>query len=350
MARSKKPVAKQEHNVKRLDEYSQTKPAQLDMFQLMLPDEKRFSNTMELYDFIPKYHWGKVERVNGKYLDSLQREFRWRDNNYKLEIKPASIRDKNGAERYYYPSKREELVEDALRKLAAEGQGVFLDDHAGVTFTLYQLQEELKRNGHSYSKEELKNALFICAQTHLVVTSQDGSSVLLSSLFETVGLQTREDWKGQGQKSKAFVRFNPLVTASIKNKTFRLYNYETSMTYKSVIARQLHKRMAHMFIYASLSTHYDLLLTTIIRDFGLTAYDRLSHNLRDVIQALEEMKEKQVILSFHLERIVDTSRRKKLLDAKISITPHPDFSSEVIKGNQKQIAIDGPLARRARYK
>lgn len=348
MARSKKAPANQENKVKRLDEYSRTKPEQLDMFQLMLPDEKRFSNTIELYDFIPKYFWGKAERVGGKFLDSLMRKFECRGNHYTVEIKPASIRDKQGVERYYYPSKREEVVEDALRKLAAEGHGVFLDDHAGVTFTLYQLQEELKRNGHSYSKAELKNALMICAQTHLVVTSEDGNSVLLSSLFETVGLHTREDWQGQGQKTKAFVRFNPLVTASIKNKTFRLYNYETSMGYKSVIARQLHKRMAHMFTQASVTTHYSLMLTTIIRDFGLTAYDRPSHNLRDVIQALEEMKEKQVVLTYKVEKVLDTSHRNKLIDAKIHLTPHPNFSGEVIRGNDKQIAIDGPLARRTR--
>jgi hypothetical protein len=33
-----------------------------------------------------------------------------------VTIQPASLRDKNGEEKYFYPSKREELVEDALRK------------------------------------------------------------------------------------------------------------------------------------------------------------------------------------------------------------------------------------------
>ena len=252
------------------------------MFELLLPSEKPYSNTVELYDFIPKYHWGKVERVNGTFLKSLNREFECRGVRYSVTIQPASLKDKNGEEKYYYPSKREELVEDALRKFAVEGQGLFLDDAAGVTFTLHQLQQELASNGHTYSKDQIKDALLICAKTNLTVTSEDGSAILVSSLFETLGLQTREDCLSQGQKSKAFVRFNPLVTEGIKARKFRQFNYEKSMSYKNVIARQLHKRMSHHYTQASITQPYSINLTTIIRDFGLTAYDRLSHNLRDV--------------------------------------------------------------------
>jgi len=211
---------------KKLKDYEHTKPTQLTLFEMLLPNEREFSNTVELYDFIPKYHWGKVQRINDKFLNSLEREFECRGVKYKVKIRPASVEDREGIERYYYPSKREELVEDALRKFVAEGQGVFLDEQAGVTFSLYQLQEELKRNGHSYSKDQIKDALLICARTNMTVTSENGTSVLVSNLFETLGLQTRDDWKDQNNKSRAFVRFNSLVTKSITSRTFRQLNYE----------------------------------------------------------------------------------------------------------------------------
>jgi len=154
-------------SAKNLNDYDQSRPMQLTLFELLLPQERGLSNTIELYDFIPKYHWGKVERIGGEFLRALEREFECRGQKYKVKIRPASIEDKDGMERYYYPSKREELVEDALRKFIAEGQGVFLDDAAGVTFSLYQLQEELRRNGHSYNKQEIKDALLICARTNI---------------------------------------------------------------------------------------------------------------------------------------------------------------------------------------
>lgn len=324
---------------KTLEQYDQSKPTQLTLFEMLLPNEREYSNTVELYDFIPKYHWGKVQRINDKFLDSLEREFECRGVKYKVKIRPASIEDRNGKERYFYPSKREELVEDALRKFVAEGQGVFLDEHAGVTFSLYQLQEELKRNGHSYSKDQLKDALLICARTNMTVTSENGTSVLVSNLFETLGLLSREDWKGQGKKSKAFVRFNSLVTKSISSANFRQFNYEKVMSYKSVISRQLHKRMSHHFIQASLSNPYHIMLTTIIRDFGLTQYAQLRDNLRDVQMALDEMVEKKVLLSYKIEKVLDNSKRLKLLDAKLILTADPNFIGEIIGANRVQAKI-----------
>ena len=331
-------IAAQE-TVKKLDEYEQTKPEQLTLFELLLPQERGLSNTIELYDFIPKYHWGKVERIGGEFLRALEREFECRGQRYKVKIRPASIEDKDGVERYYYPSKREELVEDALRKFIAEGQGIFLDDAAGVTFSLYQLQEELKRNGHSYNKQEIKDALLICARTNITVTTEDGNTVMVSNIFETVGLQTRENWQGTGQKSRAFVRFNSLVGKSIKSRTFRQINYEKVMSYRTVIARQLHKRMSHHYIQASIAQPYHILLSTVIRDFGLTPYARLRDNLRDVELSLEEMKSKEVILSYKTEKILENSKRGKLLDAKFILIPNPQFVGEVIRANKHLAAV-----------
>lgn len=335
---------RKEDKVKSLEQYRQEKPVQLTFFEHLLPEERRYSNTVELYDFIPKYFWGKPQRLDGQFLKQLKREFECRGKRYRVKIKPASIEDKDGTERYHYPSQREELVEDALRKFVCQGQGIFLDDEAGVTFTLYQLQQELKRRGHSFDKSELKDALLICAQTKLIVTSEDGGTVLVSSLFETLGLQTREDWKGKGQKTRAYVRFNPLVTQSIKGRNFRQLDYDRSMSFKSVIARQLYKRMSHHYVQASWQNPYTINLLTIIRDFGLTAYKKLPNNLRDVLTALEEMKKADVIMEYKVEKITDERRRNKLLDAQLSMLPHPSFSGAQKAANKRKGDIDQQAA------
>ena len=301
-----------------------------------MPEDQKFSNTIELYDFIPKYHWGKVKRIDGEFLRTLSREFECRGKTYKVKIDPAKITSSDGSSRDYFPSKREELVEDALRKLACEGQGVFLDDAAGVTFTLYQLQKELRHNGHTYSNDQIKEALMICAKTHLTVTSDTGDTVLVSSIFETLGLQTKEDWIGTGKKTRAFVRFNPLVTQGIKTRQFHQFNYEKSMRYKSVIARQLHKRMSHNYRQASFVNLYRISLTTIIRDFGLTAYAKLTLNLRDCLTALDEMKENRVILDYKVDKTIDIKNRNKLLDANFTITPDPKFINDATKANTRR--------------
>ncbi len=92
-------------SIKNLNEYNHSHPTQLTLFELLQPQERALSNTIELYDFIPKYHWGKVERIGGEFVRSLEREFECRRQKYKVKIRPASIEDKDGKERYYYPSK-----------------------------------------------------------------------------------------------------------------------------------------------------------------------------------------------------------------------------------------------------
>ena len=110
------PPAKDEtapETAKQLEDYAQEQPPQLDLFRLidLKPQEQpRYSNTVELYDFMPKYHWGKVERIGGEFLRALDREFECRSIKYKLKITPARVTDKDGVDREYFPSKREELV------------------------------------------------------------------------------------------------------------------------------------------------------------------------------------------------------------------------------------------------
>lgn len=328
-------------NVKSLEEHKASYPEQLTLFGLFGEDNKKYNNTIELYDFMPKFHWGNVKRVNGQFLPSLKREFECRGIKYKLTLKPARIETKDGTEKDYYPSQREELVEFVLRKLMAEGQGTFLDDSASVIFTLYQLEQELTRMGHGYNKNEIKEALQICKLASVVVTSETGDTVLMSNIFETLGLQTQEDWKGAGHKTKCFVRFNPLVTKSIRDKSFRRFNYKKNFELVSIIARQLHKRMSHHFLQASLTRTYEMKLTTMIRDFGLTLYRSLSNNIRELEIGLKELQAKEIILSYQIKKILDAKRRNKLEDALVTIIAHPKFIAEIILHNEHRNKVLG---------
>ena len=64
-----KTIENKQTTEKSLEAYNRTKPEQLALFELLAPEEKNYSNTVELYDFIPKYYWGKTEeiRVEGKF-------------------------------------------------------------------------------------------------------------------------------------------------------------------------------------------------------------------------------------------------------------------------------------------
>lgn len=312
---------------KEFGQLEKSKPLQLMLFEIDSRD-KDYSQTIELYDFIPKFNWGKSKRIEGEFLRTIKREFECRGVHYHLTLMPARIEDGKNGSKEFYPSQREELVEDALRKMMTEGQSMMLDGEAGISFTLYQLQKELSENGHTYSYDELKNAIRVLNGTDIILKDDSGTVESAFSPIESYG------FAGEGEETKTFVRFSPLVTNSIKAGSFRMINYDKAMSLKSVIARQLHKRMSHHYIQASLSNPYDIMLTTIIRDFGLTLQRRIQYNLDEVEIALGIMKEKNIIINFRVDKVFELKPRRKLVDAKIFLQPHPHFIDDIIRANK----------------
>ena len=79
---------------------TRSKPEQLGLFQTFLPEEEeKYSNTIELYDAVPKYFSHSrgmaALRESGKYLPILERAFEHRGEGYKVQIHPARIRYKD---------------------------------------------------------------------------------------------------------------------------------------------------------------------------------------------------------------------------------------------------------------
>lgn len=320
-------LARRREKPKSFERYELDYPVQLTFFELLEPENKRYSNTVEIYDFLPKEYLGKATRVADAYLPRLEREFECHGVKYQMKLDPARIEDKDGVVREYYPSQREEVVEDCLRKLMVEGSGVFLDEQASVRFTLYQLQKELSDNGHTYSYPQIRESLEILTKTNIELSSEADNMRLIFSPIETLGI------RGEGGETQTFVRLSPLVTNSIKEKKFRLINYKKVMGYRSAIARKLHKRLSHFFVQASLTEKFSPLLSTLIRDFGLTKYQQMSKNLRDFEKAVEELKDSNTILSFYKEEIKQTAPRVKVIDYRLVIQAHPEFISDVKKAN-----------------
>jgi hypothetical protein len=329
--------ARRREKPKSFERYEQDHPIQLSLFQVLEPENKKYSNTIEIYDFLPKEYLGKASRVQDTYLPRLEREFECRGKRYRMKLDPARIEDKDGTVKEYYPSQREEVIEDCLRKLMVEGGGVFLDDLASVRFTLYQLQKELGDNGHSYSYTQIKESLEILTKTNIELECEADDVRLIFSPIETLGI------RGDGGESQTFVRFSPLVTNSIKERKFRLINYKKVMGYRTAIARKLHKRLSHFYIQASLTEKYEAHLSTLIRDFGLTQYSQMSKNLRDFEKGVDELKNSLTVLNFNTQEIRQDRPRLKIVDYKITIQPHPDFISEVKKANYRKSVIESQI-------
>src|SRR4051794_16162476 len=99
---------------------------QLHLFQDFLcntlEERERLSNAIDLWDSVPRYSVNRKAtnraKEDGDFPEAVVTTFHHRGRAYGCTITPASVKDLDGNRGYFYPGATEELVEDALRKLA----------------------------------------------------------------------------------------------------------------------------------------------------------------------------------------------------------------------------------------
>ena len=315
---------------------TRTQPYQLSLFQTFLPDDPRYSNSIEFFDAAPKFFPAKHQealRVNGTFLPNLERAFEHRGQSFQMILRPARLTDRDGMIREYYPSFRDELVEEALRKIACErGNGVFLNGQAGVQFTLYELQKELALRGHAINLPNLLDSLKVCNLASMSIIKDD-KILIQSSIFPVLLLASKHDWLSSPKSAKCFILFHPLVTASISKITYRQFDYLTFMSYRHRLSRWLHKRLAHNYVQASMMHPYHISLSTILRDSGAYLAPRKDNRPKEVNIALQELREKQVIMDFQTD--VKRGPRRAILDVVYVLMPDFCFVQEVKRANAR---------------
>lgn len=322
---------------------------QLGLFQGLLAntDEQRdkLSNAIDLWDSIPRYSVSRQAmtkaRVAGQFLQKHEAEFQYRGQTYVRTIHPAGVVDLDGQDRDYYPSSTEELVEDALRKIATEQRAGYFDrtePRSGVTFTLYKLREELKRRGHARSYQQLVIALNILSGSIIEIASTNGAGkgegVSRSPYFPHLAAVSQTQLRDDPQ-AKWAVQFHPLVARSIDELTYRQYNYAVMMSHRSQLARWLHKQLTLKYTFAEVGKPFEMRHSTIKRDSGLLeGYKRVSHGVDALVEALEELKEHCVLMNYKRQDI--EGPRGKFLDVIFELRPSAGFVSETKASNKRK--------------
>ena len=314
---------------------------QLSLFQSFLcntnEERARLSNTIELWDGVPKYFVSRQEMTKHRekgLLPTLERDFQYKNRSFTVRIRPARLTDENRKDKEFYPSAREELVEDALRKIGAEQNCGFLDTtDSGVVFTLHILRRELKRQGHTLSYQQVVESLDVMVGCLIKIQAKDGrgdyQSPILSGLIRVSQQRRRED-----PTARWIAYFNPLVTQSIRALTFRQYNYHAMMSHTTQLARWIHKRLAHNYVNANILTPYTVRFSSIQRDSGLLEYKRQRDAVRKLDEALEELRSQHVLSSFKKEEV--KGERNRILNVSYTLSPTHDFVKQIKAANRRQ--------------
>lgn len=305
---------------------------QLNLFEYVDTDlrrRKEYSNSVDLYDSLPKYSWDQRE-IEDVQDASRIRCIKLGGQEYQIEVTPAVItRDKRKV--FVFPSAREELVEEALRKFVVDGQGTAHGGEVGVFFTMYQLQKELADNGRTYSLTELSEALEVLNKANIEISTTAGDAVLSSPLFPTVVTRSRSEYLKAPTQAKCYVRFNVMVTNSILNLAYRRYDYKLGMSIKSHLARWIHRRMSQNWTQASTDKPYTFTQTSYLAASPRGLSETMSENTRAVKSALETLKKHGIVDRYESEPEKDG---RKIIDVRYRVYATQEFVSQTIAHNR----------------
>lgn len=320
---------------------------QLSLFQNFLyntPEEKdKLSNAVDLWDSVPRYSVNRKAanraRENGELPEAYITTFHHRGRVYGCTITPANVKDVDGNRGYFYPGATEELVEDALRKLATDQQAGFFDKpnfRSGVVFSLYALREELAKRGHTRSYQQIIMALNVLSGAIIEIELRDGAkgealvkSPYLPSIVAVSKTRLRDD-----PDAKWMVQFHPFVTDSINQVTYRQFNYHLMMGHTTQLARWLHKQLVLKYTFADFSKPFEMRYSTVKRDSGLlNSYSRERAAIDALEASFKDLQAQSLVSSYERKNL--TGPRKKLLDVVFKIWPSIEFIKEAKAANKR---------------
>ncbi len=326
------------------------KSSQLALFEILDTSDSEYSNTIELYDALPKFVWSSTE-VDKTKNNVITRQYKSRGNNYEVKLKPAVVERRNPGTGetvsvLIYPGPREEIIEEALRKFAVNGHAFETDSESkevGVYFTVSMLRKELARTGHSYSHQEVLEALDVMSSAVVEVglaTKGKGRDAIRGNMLNNLMLTSRDQYQ-ENSATKCYATFHPLVTQGIRRQQFRLYDYSVSMALKSDLARYMFKRMSHYWAQAALNAPYEFKLVTFLSSTPRGLSEKMKDNLRAVRNALKVLVEGDVILPEWSEMLIkDPNDKRVTVNAEFALLPTETFVKHMMKANKRHRDIE----------
>jgi hypothetical protein len=329
---------------------------QMSLFQGLLcnTQEERdsLSNVFDLWDSIPRYVVSRQQQEKWRKAGSFpllhKVPFKYRGRDLTATIQPAAVEAKDGTVRSYFPSANEELIEDVLRKIAADQNCGYYDQkdrRCGVVFTLHMLRKELEKRGHARNYGQITLSLEIMSSAVIRTATTDGKagefaskSLYLNNLFRVSKSKLAED-----PEAKWFADFHPFATLALDELTYRQFNYGRLMSHKSQLARWLNKVLSLKYLNASFIHPFEIRLSTILRDSGLLqGYAHLRLAVVAVDDALGELRDSQPpLLGRAPDKQLIQGARNKILDVVYTLYPAKEFVAEVKAASKRRASAEG---------
>ena len=341
MAETKKTLAKKK--AKKPPEQP-IKSIQHDLFSNFLTNnESEVSNTVDLWERIPKYFLNEAQQKKLRTPDGLAQsytqEYILKDHNgqtlpYKVKIQPALIGQANGNDKAFFPTATEEIIEEVLKKIFTE-QNLGIHDpkntESWVKFSYSMIRGELYKKGRGLRYDQIKHSLEIMSKCVLTVY-ENGKEIYTGSILQ--------DYCSVGRTEYLFdtdalhiARLPIFISYAVNTLQYRQFNYLRFMECKEQLTRFIYKRLINRFVNANYLNDYHFLYSYIKQASGLLRQSREIDNRQKVISSLGELKQKNIILSYETEA---RKEGRKITEIKYKVIAHPEFIAEQKAANKRE--------------
>jgi hypothetical protein len=270
---------------------------------LFFTNDPRHTNYTALYDLAPRFIYDRTG--DQRFLEKVTREFPFNNELYTVTVYPARITDADGEDFERLPGEREALVEDVLRRFAAEKLRLNANNEVTLDFTIYQISQELKKQKHTLSYTEIKEALSILNGSKIEIArvvepgEKKPRPVVNASALPVLAYKDANN-----PDAGSFVQFNPLLVQAIKNLEFEQVNYAWMMRIRGALPRWIFKFASLALLPDSddPSSAIELRAAELIKASGRSR-SRQRDALADITAAIKKLKESGVIAEFHSQAV-----------------------------------------------
>lgn len=277
---------------------------QIDLFRnVMSPDNRPedMSNLIQFWDFVPKFFMTRAEqeKLRGKngQLGIIDRAFEFQGEQYTVEITPAQLKEGDQTVQYY-PSAKEEIIEDVLRKIfLIQANSAYDPDNkqTWVKFSLNMIKKELKEIGKGSDLPRIKESIEILKRTYISI--KKGKKEIYSGTLLSASLSSRDDYLVDGSALSA-IRFADPVSIGIFSTSFRQFNYKKMMSLSKQLSRWLFKQLSYKYINADYDNVYTISFSQIESMSGLLNHKNKRDRLKAVRNTLDELVTNKIIISY----------------------------------------------------
>ncbi len=327
-----------EQSMKKQPPRQQVKSLQLDLFsQFLTNDSNAVSNTIEVWECIPKYFFTTAQTEKLRNEDGYAVPFKWdfnfHDQPCVVRIQPALIEEENGTYKAHFPGVTEELIEEALKKILTEQRNAFHSREISETwirFSLRMIQKELKAKGKDRNIKQIKHAVEVMSSCVITLT-KSGKEVWKGAILQDLVTVDREEYLAD-TNAHHMARLPLFISYGINTLSYRQFNYNRLMACKEQLSRWIHKLLVNRFRQASMTTTYHFMYTTL-KTSGFLQQKNENGNRRKVIGALDELVSLGAIKSYRLDSQLEG---RKIVNIKYTITPTAAFAAEQKASNKRQ--------------